>query len=338
MNNLLNGFCAHGPIKMRAVAMIVTGLSWGWAVGDAAADDEGSASRPLITCMTVTADAGTLLDASQLGVRVRDSKTLLVRRTISSPCRMTNAVCLSADETRLVAAGGNPGEYAWVAVYSWPDCRLLWQKTFADDFAYAVSLAPTSGCLALGLHDQSIVLLDLTDGRLRHTLRGHSRPVTAVCFIDDQTLVSGSVDQSLIVWDCVRGTSVRSLTNHTQPVTCITLRPMRQGQLPMIATASEDRTVRFWQPTIGRLVRFHRLSSPVTSLAWDGDGTHVVAGSWDGRVRTIQVDTLETLETCCHPEEWITYVTTAPDGSFTLVANAAGKLHVLPGRPTADVQ
>ena len=38
----------------------------------------------------------------------------------------------------------------------------------------------------------------------------------------------------------------------------------------MVASASADRTIRIWQPTIGRLVRYVRLEAEPLSIAWLG--------------------------------------------------------------------
>ena len=46
---------------------------------------------------------------------------------------------------------------------------------------------------------------------------------------------------------------------------------------PLIASSGEDNTVRFWQPTIGRLVKFVKLPSVPLDIDWTVDGARVVA-------------------------------------------------------------
>ena len=82
------------------------------------------------------------------------------------------------------------------------------------------------------------------------------------------------------------GTLIRTMNQHTKPVNALELRPVRDG-LPMVASAARDRTIRFWQPTIGRMVRYIRLDSEPLNIAWTNDGDRVLATCVDGRVRII---------------------------------------------------
>ena len=61
----------------------------------------------------------------------------------------------------------------------------------------------------------------------------------------------------------------------------------------MVASAAADHTIRFWQPTIGRMVRYVRLASAPLDIAWLHDGVRIVAACADGRVRVIDAETVE---------------------------------------------
>lgn len=293
--------------------------------------DELTIAQPSITCAVITSDGQTVIDGSQSGVRIRAWKELAVEHTVTVPCRHVHDVVLSEDETRLAIIGGNPGESAWVGMFSWPARDLIWSQSFSDDLAYAASFSPSGMTLALACHDQSVALMTTDAGHQTSLLKGHSRPVTAIAFLrEDATLLSCGLDQSLRVWDCDRGTVVRSLTNHTQAITCLAVQPTAGNAMPMIATGSEDKTVRLWQPIIGRLVRFQRLSSPVTALAWTPDGTSLVAGCQDGMIRVIKADTLKTTERTATTDTWITAVAVHPTESTVLVGDGNGQLMKCP--------
>ncbi len=288
-------------------------------------------AQPSITCVVITSDGRTLIDGSQSGVRIRDWQDLAVEQTLTVPCSHVHDVVLSKDETRLAVVGGNPGESAWVGMYSWPGRELIWSQSFSDDVAYAAGFSPSGTSLAVACHDHSVALMTADAGNKTSVLKGHSRPVTAVAFLhDNTTVVSCGSDQSLRVWDCDRGTVVRSLTNHTQSITCLAVRPATADPVPMIATGSEDKTVRLWQPIIGRLIRFQRLPSSVTALAWTSDGTALVAGCRDGMLRVIQTDTLQTTEHAANVDTWITAIAVHPKESTALIGDGNGNLTKTP--------
>ena len=119
------------------------------------------------------------------------------------------------------------------------------------------------------------------------TLKGHSRSVDALCLVKNgKTLVSTGMDQSLRVWDMESGTLIRSMKQHTKPVHALAVRPT-EGGLPMVASAASDRTIRFWQPTIGRMVRYAPLKSEPLNIVWTNDGARIAAACVDGHVRVI---------------------------------------------------
>ena len=137
------------------------------------------------------------------------------------------------------------------------------------------------------------MLWDLRTGTPTQRLKGHSRGVSALCFLDDnETLISTGVDQNVRVWNLTTGELIRSLNNHTLPAHDLARRPNQTG-LPMVASASDDRTVRFWQPTIGRMVKFARLKAAPLNVAWLNNGATIVAACADGTIRLIDPDSVE---------------------------------------------
>ena len=135
------------------------------------------------------------------------------------------------------------------------------------------------------------MLWDLQTGNAIRDFQGHSRGVTALCWLpDSETFVSGSLDHSLRVWDADTGALIRSLSQHTGAIYALALHPSTEG-LPMVASSASDRTIRFWQPTIGRMVRYVRLPSEALAIAWISDET-MVASCRDGKVRIINTFSL----------------------------------------------
>ena len=147
--------------------------------------------------------------------------------------------------------------------------------------------------LATASLDHDIAIWDADDGELIRRLKGHSRGVSSICFLPrEQILVSGSLDQNIRVWRAETGELIRTLNNHTRTVHQLALRPNSLGH-SMIASVSDDRTVRLWQPTIGRMVRFAHLTSTPLAVGWLNDGSRVVVIAADGHVRLIDPNTVE---------------------------------------------
>ena len=94
----------------------------------------------------------------------------------------------------------------------------------------------------------------------------------------------------------------------------------------MIATGADDRTVRLWQPEIGRLMRFKRLASKVTALAWTPDGSCVLAGCQDGSVNVIDAETLVHTEQQSASAARITALVVHPSEPFALSGDSNGRL------------
>jgi WD40 repeat protein len=111
---------------------------------------------------------------------------------------------------------------------------------------------------------------------------------------DGKSIVSAGVDQTLRLWNSSTAEHLRTLDNHVDSVNEVAVQPTASREAPpIVASISEDRTVRFWQPSIGRLLRFARLKSPPRTLVWSPDGGHLVIGCNDGHVRIVDANTAE---------------------------------------------
>ncbi len=238
---------------------------------------------PPVTALAVAPDGKTVLAGSQAGLRQvsypelkpQDSRKGggVKNGTLKTALPHVHDLAFSPRGDFLAVGGGAPAEAGMVEVISWPEGKLAYRAEPQGDLIYAVAWSPDGRQLATASYDHTVAILDASSGKRLHKLQGHSRGVLAVCYLPDgKTLVSAGADNSVRVWDVENGRPVRTLDNHTAAVHDLAVRPGEAKEAPpLLASASDDRTVRLWQPTIGRMVRFARL--PSARSLWPGRAT-----------------------------------------------------------------
>ncbi|MBW3543364.1 MAG: hypothetical protein KY476_24180, partial [Planctomycetes bacterium] len=283
-----------------------------------------------VTALAVSTDGHTIVAGSQAGVELLGWPGLKTTRRLDVDLEHVHDLAFSPDGKRLAVAGGTPAQWGSVVMYAWPSLKRLYEQSVHDDVVYSVTWQSDSTGWASASHDGMVNLHRADNGKLIATLAGHSRGVRAVCFLDEGgVLVSAGLDHTLRVWNATSGERLRSLDHHTAAVHDLSVRPATAGSEhagpPMVASVSDDRTIRLWQPTIGRMVRFVRLAEAVPlAVEWTADGLRLLVTADDGRLRLIDPDTAAVTGVLPALDGWAWSLAVHPDGEHALVGGPGG--------------
>jgi WD40 repeat protein len=271
----------------------------------------GRALSPPITALAFSPNGDRLIAGSQAGLSIRDGASGDV--VSSHPVQMDNLHCVkfSPDGTTLAIAGGDPADTGAVELLQWPSLQRKQKLLIHNDVIYDVDFSADGSHWVAASGDDVCSVYKVGADEPVARFSKHSRGVMGAVYLPDgETIVSGSRDETLRVWQAATGENLRTLHNHSRDVLALALKRTAVG-LPMIASASADLTVRFWQPTIGRMVRFARLPSTPLAIAWCA-GDKLIAGCQDGAARLIDSQTVQVERTIPLSDSWLYAVAVDP--------------------------
>lgn len=287
--------------------------------------DHGLAEEPPITAVAFTPDGDSVVALSQSGIHVYDWPKLTKSRTFEASMPNLHALAFSPDGKRLAVGGGYPAEEGVVEIFTWPAGDAIGNFDDHDDSVRSLVWIDNQRLISASI-DRSIRQFDTQEMHRTQVFSGHSRSVDCIAILrDGNTLVSTGADGTLRVWDLESAQMVRSLNQHTRPVNALALRPATDG-LPIVATAADDRTIRFWQPTIGRMMRYARLTSAASSIAWTNDGSRLLAACVDGHVRIIDPVNVTVIDDIPVLQSWAYALAVHPNDGNIVIAGADGQI------------
>jgi WD40 repeat protein len=276
-------------------------------------------------------DGRVLASGSQDGtIRLWDWRERRTDKVLRGQADIFRSVAFSSDG-RLLAAASLDRRIRIFEVASGRLFRVLIQPTAVNAVAFRpvsylateprprlASLGPVEGPsvpdLLLASTERFGTLLrlwDVSTGRVRRVLNGHTDRLTDTAFsADGRLLASASMDETVRIWDGVTGQTVRVLAVprvgpkiRRGPIYVVRFHP--NGRM-LAAGGPEVGTVRLWDVEIGRPIRRIRLSeSPgfrgdaVRTVTFSPDGLLFASGSVEGFVgvwNTATGDRLQKLE------------------------------------------
>ena len=149
--------------------------------------------------------------------------------------------------------------------------------------AMSIAFSPNGQLVASGSRDNIVRLWDVSTGRPRRILEGHSDIVQTVAFsLNSRILASGSKDKTIRLWDVMTGNLKRVIKCNGRPVREVAFSP--DGRF--LASALNDNNIWLWDVKTGGLyLTLGSRASWVMSIAFSPNGFYLVAGSADGRIR-----------------------------------------------------
>lgn len=287
-----------------------------------------------ITALAIAPDQQTVVIGSQARLRCLSWPDLVVQSDLTTELTNVHDLKFSPDGKWLLAAGGTPAESGRLEIWAWPQRKRVRQLKLHDDLVYRVAWSLDSRFMATASIDSFCCVCDMEEGQVRMRFDGHSKPVLAIRFFDSETLISAGVDQTIRIWK-TDGTLRKTLDNHVGTVSQVVISSLNKslnGKSGFLApdarmfSISHDRTVRLWNPSSGRMVRFARLPATPVDIAVTPDNNRLVVASNDGQIRLLDANTLETIQVIPAGVGYVTEMRLIVQNDGKLLGLAAGEL------------
>lgn len=276
-----------------------------------------------ITDVAFTPEGNSIACCSQNGLQVLTWPELDLIRKVDIAFENLHCIAFSPNREKLAIAGGNPAEEGIVQILTWPQCTLQTTLTGHLDSVASIAWDGNTHVISASL-DRTLKRWDLASGKVMNTYRGHSRAVRSARSLTSDQLVTAGNDNSVRLWDAETATLKRTLNQHTKPINTIAVCPTSTGR-PIIATAATDRTIRFWQPTIGRMMRYIRLDSTPLDICWLNQ-TLMAACCEDGQLRIVNAERVELVKTKPVIQGWAYAVAAHPTDGTVAVGGSNGQI------------
>lgn len=279
-----------------------------------------------VTALAYAPDGKRLAAGGYRCVRLLDPMTGEIVQTIPGPSDQVQALAWSSDGKLLAAGGGVPGKAGEVALFdttTWKPIRSLSEHM---EVVYAVAFRPNTHELATGSLDKTARVWNADTGQSLHLIKDHADAVFGVAYSPDgKLLATASGDRSAKLFQTTDYKRVGSLTAHQDGVTHVAFN--QNGTL--LATTSADRQMRIWKVEIGKMenpLRQQGEGDVINACIFSPDGSLLVYGSSNSRVRVFNADGSNQKQEWKDPLDWVYSVAVGADNQTIAAGTQDGKV------------
>ncbi len=223
---------------------------------------------------------GRLVAAGGFGqqVRVWDARSGAIVADLEASCSEVSTLAFSPDGASLAAGG------LYWSITVWDTGTWSERSKLVGRIAYRLAYTADGKTLAAGLSDGTVALWDVRARRVRTTLEGHTRRITALAISPNgKRLVAGTEDGLITIWDPKTGARWgQNSFGHAGAVKALAFSPDGRS----LASGGMDGTVRIGEATwasIPAVLRGHERE--VSSVAFSPDGKTLASAGLDGTIR-----------------------------------------------------
>ena len=155
-------------------------------------------------------------------------------------------------------------------------CLKTLQEGQGDDPVWGICFSPDDRMIAAASNDGTVKRWKWPDGTPLLPLIRHENAVTAVAFSRDSKMIASASDRTVKLWNSDDGTLLKTLEGHQGAVRGVAFSPKGRE---IIASASEDKTVKLWTRDGTLLKTLEGHENKVVGVAFSPDGKKIVSGS-----------------------------------------------------------
>lgn len=191
-------------------------------------------------------------------------------------------IVISNDGTQALTTGFDDLAILWNLENRKPQLEFVGHEAAVNAGAFAGDAVVTVG------DDGALILWDRVTGERRLAVKAHDKKVVSVAVSPSgEFAATGSWDRTAKLWDIKTGTELRRFERHRDSVNAVLIEPNGTHVL----SAGYDGTVWRWpvDEDDGEARLVINTGFPVNDIAVNSDGTVLVVGSADGKVRSLRL-------------------------------------------------